>query len=834
MSKTNIVPISDQPASQEESPNRLSFTLEEMLKEFENGAVPRSKFWQELITALYDTANHVVTGVTAVADVKPDNIGNIPLLPKDIDAPAMVRMDGADANTQQTNQDVLGRSLFYGDACKVVHQYGAYYEVLAGEAYVAGIRFFYPGMQELLIEESDLPTSVWVDVSWPSDPMEERGAVVEVVVSDEEQSDYIGADSIVHYLEKIALIEIDSSALDLRYAQAEPVKIPARNEAQIDVTEDISKLNLSGFNQLLTAGFSKNNDRGSSSFFMIPEDSSSQDGDRGGRRDSAGNWWELNKSRIISLREFCRPGTQDNSKAIQEAFSLGCPIYVDDSFRCEGDIILSPGTSIIGSGKLELFGLSKIKLSSSNKFYSDSGFLTLDFSQRDAWEKSPLVYAEGTLLDFHYLAKDAVLGEKELSVTSASNLFKPGELLAVTSDKTWPGDTRPAQHGQYITVYDVSGDTVYTSQPLLGIYETSNNARIYKVRTIDDIHFERVNLIGQGRNPISSDGGDYGMFFEYCRNLVLKNIKLENIDEVACDLRSVYDFTVDNLNFEHGVYTHEEGERGAVQYQMRASDLTSEGRISNIRGTNSRHTFNTGHTSGRFGINSNIIVDGVFCKNTWHGGVSTHNSSQTVAFKNIQARGCESGINPRSLHMEVSDCLIEDCVQGIYFSMRPNRVICRDSKIIRSKNNGVLFGGNSVDADAIIDEVVFSNLTIDTCGENGIVLDASQLDNKPKVARLEHCNIYRMNGDGNEAGIRVRNFEAVEIIGCSVDQAFSGLRIENCDNVYIDATVKNCSYAGIVLVDCKKARVKIRIKNCERDFLISGEGDMKIIEHVEV
>ncbi len=213
MSKTNIVPISDQPASQEESPNRLSFTLEEMLKEFENGAVPRSKFWQELITALYDTANHVVTGVTAVADVKPDNIGNIPLLPKDIDAPAMVRMDGADANTRQTNQDVFGRSLFYGDACKVVHQYGAYYEVLAGEAYVAGIRFFYPGMQELLIEE--VPNKVWFDVSWPSEPMNHRKAVIDIILSKEDLKDYV-ENGIQHYLEIISLLDEKGFAEDAR------------------------------------------------------------------------------------------------------------------------------------------------------------------------------------------------------------------------------------------------------------------------------------------------------------------------------------------------------------------------------------------------------------------------------------------------------------------------------------------------------------------------------------------------------------------------------------------------------------------------------------------
>ena len=217
---SNIVPITSEPDEPDipgPNPNRLSFTLEEMLAEFENGAVPRSKYWKELITALYDTANHVVTGVTSVADVRPDNVGNIPLLPKDIDAPAMVRMDGADSNNQQTNQDVFGRSLFYGDACKVVHQYGAYYEVLAGTAYVAGIRFFYPGMQELLIEE--VPNKVWVDVSWPSDAMENREPVIKIFSSNENQVDYIDENGIEHYLDKVALLSSSNDLIDSRKTQ---------------------------------------------------------------------------------------------------------------------------------------------------------------------------------------------------------------------------------------------------------------------------------------------------------------------------------------------------------------------------------------------------------------------------------------------------------------------------------------------------------------------------------------------------------------------------------------------------------------------------------------
>ena len=212
MSKSNIVPLA---TDQEENPNRLSFTLEEMLEEFDNGAVPRSKYWRELITALYDTANHVVTGVTSVADVKPDNVGNIPLLPKDIDAPAMVRMKGADERERQSTEDVFGRQLFYEDACKVVHQYGHYYEVLAGTGYVAGIKFYYPGMRELLIDGKDLPTSVWVDVSLQRDDVSDIHPVIEVFVSNETQYYYI-ENRIVHYVEKIGFLDVNEKLIDAR------------------------------------------------------------------------------------------------------------------------------------------------------------------------------------------------------------------------------------------------------------------------------------------------------------------------------------------------------------------------------------------------------------------------------------------------------------------------------------------------------------------------------------------------------------------------------------------------------------------------------------------
>ncbi len=107
-------------------------------------------------------------------------------------------------NTRELGQDVFGRQLFYGDACKVVHISGDDYRVLAGEGYVAGIRFLFAG-EDIKITET--PTSVWLDVSQHGDPVSDIRPVVIVVISNNDLIDYLDDDGILHYLEKISTID---------------------------------------------------------------------------------------------------------------------------------------------------------------------------------------------------------------------------------------------------------------------------------------------------------------------------------------------------------------------------------------------------------------------------------------------------------------------------------------------------------------------------------------------------------------------------------------------------------------------------------------------------
>lgn len=124
------------------------------------------------------------------------------------------RTNGIDERARKSNEDVFGRQLFFGDTCKVVADGGEYYKVLAGEkAYVAGIEFGFEG-KRILIDEGDLPTSVWVDVSQKGNAMSDIQPVIEVVVSNEDLIDHVDNDGVFHYLEKIAIFQ--DNILDVR------------------------------------------------------------------------------------------------------------------------------------------------------------------------------------------------------------------------------------------------------------------------------------------------------------------------------------------------------------------------------------------------------------------------------------------------------------------------------------------------------------------------------------------------------------------------------------------------------------------------------------------
>ncbi|WP_051789342.1 phage tail protein [Endozoicomonas montiporae] len=136
--------------------------------------------------------------------------------------------------TREVASDTFGRQLFYGDACKVVKGSGGYYDLLPGEGYVVGIRFDYPGKSVLV---SDAPTSIWLDVSQQGNAISDIHTSVNVVVSDQEQVDYVDDAGVQHYLEKISSILPNSVVSDDRMVLRTNGLFSERVLGEIDVRD---------------------------------------------------------------------------------------------------------------------------------------------------------------------------------------------------------------------------------------------------------------------------------------------------------------------------------------------------------------------------------------------------------------------------------------------------------------------------------------------------------------------------------------------------------------------------------------------------------------------
>ncbi len=128
------------------------------------------------------------------------------------------RMNGIDERGRVLRQDTFGRSLFYGDTCKVTKDSSGYYNILKGTSgIVGGIKFPFYGKRVLI---DVVPNKVWLDVSCQGNAISDVKPYVDVVISNNEKTDYVDSNGVNHYVCNIANIE-NSVIIDNRIVASE-------------------------------------------------------------------------------------------------------------------------------------------------------------------------------------------------------------------------------------------------------------------------------------------------------------------------------------------------------------------------------------------------------------------------------------------------------------------------------------------------------------------------------------------------------------------------------------------------------------------------------------
>ncbi|BFM50574.1 phage tail protein [Marinomonas sp. THO17] len=171
------------------------------------------------------------------------------------------RFNGMDERERLSNLDLYGQASFLDSAYQVIKE-GDQYQLQAGVGYVGGIRTKLAEQETLTV--SDLPCSIWLDVSLQGD-VSDKTTVSQIQVQTEAtsdfvdrdfvNSDYVDSNGLAHYVSKLADINTDGEITDHRVIYDNVAKHEAKanpHPQYVEYTDEQCAATLSSAQQALS------------------------------------------------------------------------------------------------------------------------------------------------------------------------------------------------------------------------------------------------------------------------------------------------------------------------------------------------------------------------------------------------------------------------------------------------------------------------------------------------------------------------------------------------------------------------------------------------------
>lgn len=460
-------------------------------------------------------------------------------------------------------------------------------------------------------------------------------------------------------------------------------------------------------------------------------------------------------------------GVADDTAAIQAAQAAA--------------LALGGGKVFFPPGRYMITGSNFLTVTSGSVIWEGiPGESILDFTQRTGYQNGDtqgLIRIAGSLGTAQSLTGNMSIGADQLNIASTTGLSLYDLLLITSNDNTqWPGDTIVPYVGQLSKVFRIDSATTLTAdEKAYDNYNTADSAYIQKVTPIDPIYISGLTFIGQSTSGVSNPGGDIGLRIDYAQNVTIRNCHFKNIDRQQLVFNGCYNVIVDSCTFEH---PPEASVDPAVQYQVRFSDGCAHGLVVNCQGKNGRHMVNTGHRSGAHGISRFIKVVGCTSVNTWHAGFSTHNSSEYVTFEDCTSINGAYGFNPRDRNMEINNCRAVNCVQGVFLSVRPQRITISNFTA-SGGDNGIYMADADLNSGFVTQDIVINGGYLFNHTASGIHLQNTTASTMVKGLHISGATLYNITGVGNNAAIRVNGKWSGQVVANTIHTVSNlGIRAE--------------------------------------------------------
>lgn len=164
---------------------------------------------------------------------------------------------------------------------------------------------------------------------------------------------------------------------------------------------------------------------------------------------------------------------------------------------------------------------------------------TLDFSQRESSADSGHILIEGSEGD-STTAVTTGLGDETVTVGSASGL-SDGQWVVLRSSAYWASASPYGYLGEIAKIQGISGTTVTLSDGVLGEYASADGASLRPLTMASGQRLEDLTIV------CSATPGN-GIEMSYCENVIIKNVRVQDIGHTALIMRKCAECIVENLH----------------------------------------------------------------------------------------------------------------------------------------------------------------------------------------------------------------------------------------------------------------------------------------------
>lgn len=202
-----------------------------------------------------------------------------------------------------------------------------------------------------------------------------------------------------------------------------------------------------------------------------------------------------------------------------------------------------------------------------------------------------------------------------------------GDYLWIRSGDTYEINSNAAE-GEFIRVLTKSGND-YTIRD--GFHSTYTTTPVmYKPTFIQNVRLENIRATGAGVLANGASGKDqYGVHFDYGRNIIIDNCHFDKFDLTGIELRACYNVVVSRCSVTRVYDSGAAATTGGNSYGVACVHGTMHVRITGCYFEDMRHCIMTGGTEG---VNRYIIATGNTMNGCRAAGMDTHGATELVYY----------------------------------------------------------------------------------------------------------------------------------------------------------------------------------------------------------